>query len=200
MVDRTQIPYYKKNIVDKLWDREERTPDFSALRMYNYIPLFIYDNMKISCLNSDMLKGSQFLGDAHTATEGYCLEETMPGRNTICFKDDNIKSLKRAKIRGEMFGAPPEIFLELDRFLLNGTMYERVLKTFFLEDQAYIVQKDKRRIPSLRAWIYLGVPKYWEKFNRRSSQMFSHPNNRHLKNYYEFRKVFQDRPTIWSYG
>ena len=196
----TQVPFYDKSIIDKLWSREERTPDFSTLRMYDYIPVFIYDNMKIGCLNEDMIRGSKFLGNAHTATEAYCLEETMPGRNTLCFKDDNVKSLKRAKVRGEMFGIPPEVILDLDRFLLNGTIYERTLRTFFLEDQAYVIRNGKERIPSLRAWIYLAIPKYWEKFNKRSGQMFTHPKNRHLKNYYEFRKVFQDRPTIWSYS
>ncbi len=177
----------KVNIIEELFQREATSPDFYKLRQYDWIPVFIYDNMKREGTMNKQLQGAKYLGEAHTATNRYYMEQTHHARNTILFPEDNPKSLRKAKVKGELYALPPEALLSIDKYQQNGYMYTRELRNFFLEDQSYTLQNKKLRTPSIRAWVYFGNETYWKKLSLKSCQMFTHRTNKHLKDFYEYR-------------
>lgn len=93
-----------------------------------------------------------------------------------------------ARIKGELFNIKPEHFLELDEYHENGVVFERkqidvlIPYTGFLEFQElqFVLKKDKEgkevkeylgttvpaiktesRIEHVQAWMYVGIPEFW---------------------------------------
>lgn len=142
-------------IIDELKRREKFTPDFKKLRLHEDILVFVYDDFKMHGSANRVLSESKYLGVAVSSHDNYVLKgHAYPtlvdaGRNTI-----------RARIKGEVYAVPPETILMMDKQKFNGNLYRRVQRTFFLNNQTYKTKKGPKH-PSVRAWVYIGVPEHW---------------------------------------
>jgi gamma-glutamylcyclotransferase (GGCT)/AIG2-like uncharacterized protein YtfP len=177
-------PEHKKKppeIIEQLSRREKYTPDFNKLRFKDNILVFMYDEFRIRGKQNSIFNDSKYLGYGISATDLYCLK----GHTLPVLLDDNLKSSKiRGRIKGEIYAVPPETLLRLDKLKYNTVLFKRVERTFFLTDQSYKT-KDGSRIPSLKAWVYIGKPEQWQGDHLSVQPMFSHAGSKERK-YFEY--------------
>jgi hypothetical protein len=117
-----------------------------------------------------------------------------------------------AKIKGQILKIRPQQFLHLDNYKENGVQYERrkvrlivpYRTTEFIHDLTQVsediefvspnghIARSKEKTAILRAWMYIGIPKYWDKlisaFDYTSVQTFEAKNRPWCKTYYQLRR------------
>jgi gamma-glutamylcyclotransferase (GGCT)/AIG2-like uncharacterized protein YtfP len=151
--------------------------------MHEYVPLFIYDNMKKGFQQDEYLKGAKFLGKGYTITNKYYMNITLGNGNAVTFTEDNPESLKKGKIRGEVYAVRPDAIIDIDMFHQNGIMYDRELRNIVLSQQE-IKSTHKTFNPTRRCWMYLGKWEHWRIFNTSTAMMTKGPNG--VGDYYDF--------------
>lgn len=162
-------------IVDKLKERSKWTPDFSKLRWFPEIPIFVYDSLRIGGNdNETFLNGSKFSGKAHSVTPHFSLN--MRNDVPVCFHEPD-ECLFRAHVRGELFVVSVEHIHALDRSLLNGHRYERIPFKVFLEDINPKGAGRMNQTPWVNAFVYLGIRKYWNVKGLKRIGNVQHKNN-----------------------
>lgn len=167
------------HLVREMKRREKYTPDFSKLRHQKNILVFVYDEFKTRGDKSLHLATSKYLGMATSASDLY----TLKGARFPVLLDNNKKSDKfRGRIRGEVYSVSPDILQKIDQLKYNGNLFKRQQRNFFLTEQSY-KSKDGTRIPSVRAWCYIGNPDTWHDVS--CSPMFSHAGSKDRK-YFEY--------------
>lgn len=146
----------KLDVFETLNQRRKWTPDFKKLRMHKNILVFAHDGLVFLGQQHKYMTDAKYLGKAVSIHDSY----TMKGhRFPVLMENYNPKN-ERAKIKGEIYAVTPERMLVLDRLKYNGVMFRRELRTFFLKDQKFPT-KAGTRVPSVKAWVYLGVPDVW---------------------------------------
>jgi hypothetical protein len=169
------------SIVEHLQKREKYSPDFKNIRRQENIPIFVYDEFRLRGFHNHLLSESKYLGFAVSASDIYTLKgHSQP----ILMENKHKNSTTRGKIKGEIYTVPPESLLIIDRMKFNGVLFKRYLRTFFLSDQSYKTKAGKK-IPSIQAWVYMGIPDQWSGDHLGTHPMFSHQGMKDKK-YFEY--------------
>ena len=146
----------KVDVIEELRIRRKWTPDFKRLKLHKYILVFVHDQLVHLGAQHKYIEGAQYLGKAVSVHDSYTLKGH---RFPVLLENQNVK-LERAKIKGEIYAVTPERMLVLDRLKFNGNMFHREMRSFFLKDQKYDTKVGSRH-PSVKAWVYLGIPDIW---------------------------------------
>ena len=167
-------------IVSELQRREKFTPDFKKLKQFDNILVFVYDDLKFGGSQDTVLSESAYLGEATSAHDMYSLK----GYRLPVLLNNNVRSSpSRGKIKGELYAVPPETILQLDKLKRNGVLFKREQRTFFLIDQKYKTKKGVQ-VPSVKAWVYMGIPEVWKNDYLPIMAQFSHVGNKDRKFFY----------------
>jgi hypothetical protein len=149
-------------IIKKLKERSERTPDFPDLRMLKEIPVFLYGLEKRGMNYNYLLRGSYCYGTCHTMSDRFLMKETE-AKTPVVFETTRDHKMKY-KIRGEVFGCSVEHIHLLDRVYFNGERFKRCLRRVQFEAKGYEPKglKQYRNHGYTLAFMYLGVSNYWK--------------------------------------
>lgn len=150
--------YAPIDLIQKIKERAERTPDFRELRIKTDIPVFVYGTLKRGDYNNRLLEGSKYLGEAETSTRYYNMKST--GGFPVVFKRNELYT-GSAKVEGEVYLVNLETLTNLDRLEDNGHMYIRSLNYVFLKDQPFVESDGAKYRPSLQCWMYIGNEDFW---------------------------------------
>lgn len=169
------------NILERLKERTKYTPDFSTLRWFPEIPLFVYDSLRLGGDDHEsVMNGSKFCGKAHSVTPHFSLSRKTD--IPVCFNETN-ECIWRSHVRGELFVVSIEHIHTLDVILMNGFKYKRIPFKVFLEDQSPVGAPKIEQIPWVNAFIYLGIKEYWK-----VKELIRLPNTEHRNNSILHRK------------
>lgn len=174
MADKVKIPSEKfvygasdePGLLEQLSRRwNERTPDYPERKLEGYVPVFVYGSLREGFMNHHILKGMPFLGRAHTTIEKFEMREASGGAFPVVFeREPKIKKKRNpvvGKIYGEVYVVDPKTLCTLDRLENNGRMYQRSLQYVFLQQQR--LRMNSTISPSIKCWMYLGVPEFWSR-------------------------------------
>lgn len=153
-------------IIDDLKRREKYTPDFSLLKKFEYLPVFLYDEFRRYKEKDFILKnlGAKYLGEGKTATNTFIMKNL---EYPIVFHN-NPSSFLSGFIRGDVYALSPKAVLALDKYKLNGYAFKRESRNIQLIDQtAKIKSVDKS--PILQCFMYIGDPVWWKDFDLRTN-------------------------------
>jgi len=174
-------------VISQLRERGRFTPDFKELRMYENIPVFVYnymqgDNSANKFFDQD---GAHYLGEGQTCGPIFVMKGLY---FPVVFEDTFKSSPSRATVQGEIYTVTPKQLLALDRIMDNNVAFKRQLKNCFLKDQRSKFA-NKTVIPSIPCWIYIGIHDYWKNFEMSMIQRFypSGPKDRDKSFYRVFR-------------
>lgn len=167
-------------IFDELARREKFTPDFNKLRLKQNILVFVYDDFRIRGGFNPVLNDSKYLGFAISATDLYVLK----GHRLPVLLDTTKKADLKGRIKGEVYAVPPETLLRMDKIRHNGNLFKRIERTFFLTDQKYKT-KNGTSIPSVKAFVYMGIPEQWQGDHLDVQSRFSYAGSKEKK-YFEW--------------
>ncbi len=157
-------PTYKlRSIISELWDRSDVTPDLVDIRKCEYIPVFIYDNLKGSFDHAPkVFENSIYLGDAFSAAENFKMYTNAAGDAIVFPKVNHSLNKSWGKIKGCVWAVPPETLMVLDRYHENTYHYLRRKFNYFLTDQVeQVTRKGNTLRPSLSCWTYVGMYQYY---------------------------------------
>lgn len=145
--------------VQELMQRADNvnTPDFLERKLEKYIPVFVYGTLKAGGRFHDVLNKAPCFGDARSVTSGYIMKAAYNDSFPVVLASTRGETYP---IYGEIYIVNANILLELDRIEGNNEMYKREQKWFWLEDQS-IKGKGGMLRPSIKAWVYLGMPDFW---------------------------------------
>ena len=162
------------NIIKRLEERGECSPDFDELKFYKYVPVFLYHRFltKTGINNKDLLPDeSKYLGQAYSCAGLYQLKANHDRSLTVAFnaapqivQAPAAHSLIANHLLGEVYALTPRAILNVDKILDNGKIFQRFPRSFTLFEQQMPL-KDKIQHPALKCFVYLGVEKYWEHQN-----------------------------------
>lgn len=153
------------NLLDQLSERNTtKTPDFLELKSDHHIPVFVYGSLKSGHRNHEMLSGCQFLGRGRTVATDLDLRAPSHNAFPIAFRKSIMKTPKEVlgRVSGEIWVVDPKKMLEMDTFENNRTMYNREKVWVVCRDQEIKGSTNKQARPTIQAWMYIGVPDYWE--------------------------------------
>jgi hypothetical protein len=160
-----------RDIVETIASRQDYSPDFKDMRLYKYIPVFIYHKrlMKGGQDNSILLPTeSKYLGEAYTCTDRYIIRVTDSSLFSAAFNSTEVYANANAKfnknhVKGEVYALSPRALLNVDKFLENSFMFQREYRNIFLIDQESPIKSSF--IPSLRTMMYIARESYWQHFS-----------------------------------
>lgn len=140
------------------------SPDYMERKLEHLLPVFVYGTLKSGGRLHEILKGSPWLGEAHTALSSFWMQEVAEGGFPIVWRipKESPELGKSGFICGEVYVVDPVTLLELDRIERNTVMYQRGQHHVYLLDQKYKLQ-DGYHTPSLKCWMYSGNPDFWGK-------------------------------------
>lgn len=155
----SQLTKVKKDvdIVGTLLDRARYTPDYSKLRRYENLAVFVYNDLMGDLAHSSVLSGAQYLGVGRTATGEFLMRNKS---DPVVFRPDKGSKYK-GHVVGEVFAIKPQVIFELDHYHMNTIKFYREEIPIFLKDQSYATSKGTKN-PSLRCLMYLGVKSHWD--------------------------------------
>jgi len=152
---------YQKDcyLTDELFERENETsPDFLDFKNLQNIPVFVYDDCMVGYKNHKLLKDSVYLGESWTSTQSFVMERSDIDSPVVFHYNGPGVSTKR--VYGEVFLLTPKQLLSLDFHMANNELYKREKRFVCLLEQK--IKDNVRMKPSLKCWMYLGNPDFWE--------------------------------------
>lgn len=162
MFDPAKIDYNQtSNVTIELLERNnENTKDFLELKSQEFVPVLIYDDMKIGgCMSSVLDRDGVFwLGEARSAIPNNLLYLSEHGQ-PVAFKLDKSNQ-SSGFIFGDIFAVIPEVILEIDRVNRNNFSMHRSKQYACLLDQEYTTKGGKKR-PIIPVWMYHGDEEFW---------------------------------------
>lgn len=151
-----------ERFIDKLRVRQGNTPDYPYFADYKNIPVFVYNHLQSgNNENETVLKNATFLGAGKTCSNRYSLRN--PYFPTV-FAEETRSSANCGFIKGEVYCVRPKVMFDLDVFHNNEFAFKRRKVSVFLEDQR-VMMKGNTIIPSIQAWMYIGVKSFWDNFH-----------------------------------
>lgn len=143
------------DMMEQLSQRFKNTPDLIELKKGpEWIPLFVYGTLKSGEKNRHFLNGAKWLGEARTASI-FKVSINM-GLFPVAFQGG--KDLHAHNhIFGEVYAVNLRQLIQIDRLEDNGGMFYRKQNYVHLFEQ-----KVGNVIPSLKCWMYLGKPDFWD--------------------------------------
>lgn len=148
----------------KLKMRTRKTPDFSALRFFKRIPLFVYGTAMKDGENNNLLKGAEYYGKAHTISPSYQMKYNK--HFPVVFDAQHNKSIPQTqhhRIRGELYGVTVEHLHLVDVLESNTLMFNRVKTRVLLENQdRQSGLKFFAGMPFCETFMYVANTAYWD--------------------------------------
>lgn len=178
-------------IIKKLEDINKFTPDFGTLRLHKDIIIVVYDDMQMRGIENVFLKNAKYLGNVKSTGNNYILKVNP----TTAFFIDKTNEKQRGFLRGEAYAVSPMILANLDYYKGNLQKVKRVKKYFFLLDQDYPVKNGTKK-PSVEAFIWMGLPSYWNDRPGMYVGPSTTPQGDKSKRYYEH--IVQNHSAIWN--
>lgn len=137
--------------------RMNRTPDMQELVEEGNQLVFVYGTLKKGFGNHTVLGTNPiYLGKARTQDMGWIMYDT--GSFPVVMKTGDVGHY----IYGEVYMVPPKQMLQLDGLESNGSMYQRERVKLRLLDQTESDPVIGSAKPIRKAWMYIGVPGYWD--------------------------------------
>ena len=181
--------YKECHVTDELLKRRDGyTPDFLDLKMKEYIPVFTYGTLKVGQRLFGTLSDQIYLGEGYTATQNYLMENSEMDF-PVAF-DAKVLNPKSASLFGDAFLVKPDVLLELDRIECNGEMYRREERWIYLLDQKIGTTRFR---PSMRCWVYLGVPDFWRHYTTIPLAVKKIGNGEKERRIYNWNPSFSDQ-------
>ena len=164
--------------------RTEFTPDIAELELHQFVLLFVCDDVMRAGKNYKLIAEH-----STKAARGFTLKafnfyrkrtDGMGIPMRVNTQPDRF-SFTALKIKGEIHAVRPVAFLDLDGWYQNGLMFRRVRTKILYPttEHGMIVNKDAEdrplpeslrgpkhflfpeRVDPIEAWMYVGVPSYW---------------------------------------
>ncbi len=148
----------ESDIVHNLEERGLYTPDYYALLKWNYLAVFVYDNLKRDYDHKQLLKNGLYLGRGRTVSNSY----VMKGNNLPIVMEAPNGGIHGA-ITGECYAIRPQDIFAIDHHYKNGDRFKRAPRSITLVDQEYKTSDGMKR-PIIQCLMYLGVKKHWDTF------------------------------------
>jgi len=168
-------------LTDEALERDNRfTPDYLKLKLQKYVPLFVYGEMKVGCPAFAQIKGSIYLGEARTTTQNFYMETADDNNQPVVFETNGPTTIGR-HILGDVFLVDPYQMLNLDYIQQNSVAYNRKERFCYLMEQT--VPSKTRFKPSLKCFIYLGDPTYWDQVETSTMKTIEIDNNQRAYNW-----------------
>ena len=205
-----------------LTDRMRYSPDYGWLEQFEYQLLFCPDDTKTNHSHHCLIEDSSLVATAYTIHNfNYWCMEVGEDRVPIPMLTDQRHHTIRyfpppLKIQGEIHAVRPYEFLGLDTYKLNTVQFHRKRVNLIVpyreviqEDYVLADADDPRELPLclqgkkgamspekvyiIRAWMYVGMPEYWDKLldaGFRGFKTVNHHESRRswLKEYYVYPK------------
>lgn len=199
--------------------RNHHTPDIAKLEEYEYQLYFACDETQIKHLKHSLIKDGDYQCPAFTQSSfNYWLPEApfLPpvAMEAMGYGEYIMPNAPpKAKIKGELHAIRPYQFKELDNYKENGVQFQRTRVKLIVPFRRIEFVKDRYNLPDwidsvaeeggksmgltkesvaiIRAWMYTGVPKFWDKlisaYDYRSVQAYEAKNRTWCKEYYQLR-------------
>lgn len=157
MAEKVERPVEKDcNLTGELEERWGNTPDFHILKLYQWIPLFVYGTLKFGENNHKLLNGCPYLGLAETVTPCFRMK-SYAGMFPILKSETRKEEMNRCEyVLGQVYAVPPKRLLHIDKAEDNGYMFQREQKHVWMPDQQFKGTKGMVK-PSIKAWMYLAT-------------------------------------------
>lgn len=199
--------------------RNHHSPDIAKLEEYAYQLYFACDETQIKQVKHSLIEDGDYQCPAFTqASFNYWRPESNflpPVPMKVEYGEYTMpNSPPSAKIKGELHAIRPYQFKELDNYKENGVQFQRTRVKLLVPFRRVEHIKDRYNLPPwietvaeeggksmgltkesvaiIRAWMYTGVPKYWDKlisaFDYGSVQSYEAKNRRWCETYYQLRK------------
>jgi len=218
------------NLPDKAWfqwmaEQTKYTPDIAKLEQYAFQLYFACDETQEGQSQYKLIEDGAYVCPAFTQSSFNYWQPNIPWEPPIpMLSKEIIKPLPFypdiAKIKGQVYAIRPKCFLELDKYKLNGVKYQRnrvrLLVPYrslkFIKDLSNIpddiefvspeghVGRSVEKIVVIRAWMYTGIPEYWDKlisaFDYGSVQTYQSKNRAWCRTYYQVRGANRDTYSV----
>lgn len=185
-------------------DEVEFTPDLWNMERRQLQLLFVYDEMMQGHHGHDLIKEhSVSLAAAYTEDKFILWRKNLGKKSYPIPLVKKYLSVPSARIKGQLYGILPPQFKELDKHKLNGVSFIRVRVNIQIPYRRIVKMREEQgtvkldeEIQRVRAWMYIGVPNYWDDqidsgFLYSPTQIY-HPNREWLDKYYYFSQKEYD--------
>jgi len=200
-------------------DRMRYSPDYGWLEQFEYQLLFTPDDTKIGHSRHCLIEDSAFVATAYTVPSfNYWYIDADEDRTPIPMLTYQRKHIIRyfpppLKIQGEIHAVRPYEFLGLDTYKRNTVQFHRkrvnlivpykelMTSDYFSNDDQPLPmclrgkkgQMSPEKVYIIRAWMYIGMPEYWDNLldgGFRGFKTVNYYESRRpwLKEYYVYRK------------
>ena len=199
---RRKKEVFPEETLEEAFSFSEFTPDIALLESHMSQFLFVCDHWHTRHWGHGMIaEYSVPLGTVFTQDPFVMYKHKMGPESWAVPLEDSPIAAPRAHIRGELHAITPSVrFVELDTDRQNGVIFYRkrvtVLMPYYVD--AWYKEGGRSRSPlrlqNLRAWMYIGVPEYWDKKIDEDFFLFDpvrtfEPKNPELPPYYSFTKL-----------
>jgi hypothetical protein len=204
---KPKIEIFSEDDLEKARSYAEFTPDIALLESRMSQFLFVNDHWQSGHWGHHMIRDySVPLGTCFTQDYFVMYKHKMGPESWAVPLEDSPYDSPRAPIRGELHAiVPPVRFAELDTDRRNGVIFYRKRVTLVMPYQVEAwfkeggMKRSEMRYQNIRAWMYVGVPEYWEQRVDKDFFLFNpvqifEPKNPDLHPYYNFTKLeYQDQ-------
>jgi hypothetical protein len=192
------------------------TPDVAKLEEFEYQLYFACDETQRGHSRHEILDGEYKCPGFTQQSFNYWYPET-PWDPAVPMETTNfINPLKGlppiAKIKGEIHKIRPQSIIQLDSEKQNGVQFRRKKVRIIVpyralkwvhdvnhipDDVEYVADNGlgltRERVCVIRAWMYVGIPEYWDKllnsYSFHAVDTYEAKNRRWLKEYYVLRRT-----------
>lgn len=200
-------------------DNAKYSPDIAKLEEYDFQLFFACDETQTKHVKHNLIEDGSYICPAFSQKGFNYWQPEAPFLPPVPMAAENYSNPMGnmppvAKIKGQLHAIRPYQFLLLDNYKENGVQFRRerirLLVPFrsveFLKDRYNLPERieriseeggktigiTKEAIVIIRAWMYIGVPEYWDKlisaFDYKSVQTYTAKNRRWCHEYYQLRK------------
>lgn len=192
------------------------TPDIAVLEQHAWQLYFACDETQIGHLKNDLLGDFEYKMPGFTQQSFNYWAHEAPFNAAVPMEAEGFHNPMPnypdiAKIKGQILMIRPQAFLNLDNYKENGVQYLRKKVRIIVPYRALKKISDHPDLPTvdiewvrdgigltfervctIRAWMYVGVPKYWDKmisaYDYTSVQTYNSKNRPWCKTYYQLRR------------
>jgi gamma-glutamylcyclotransferase (GGCT)/AIG2-like uncharacterized protein YtfP len=202
MTTIVQPPNLKiRDVARRLSVRSRLTPDFSTLKKFKSIPLFVYGTEMTDGTDNGLLSGARYLGRAHTLSSKFWMKQTTI--SPIIFDSLHENHKDNRKVRGEIYEVRVEHIHLLDVFHRNTIATKRTCRNVILEDcrpsGARLVPLTDLAIQNCH--VYIGKKNYWKDYELQHRMVTSYAKKEGIRDipFYEWVNWEYD-DAEWGWG
>lgn len=201
---------------DYLREETRYTPDVATLELHAWQLFFACDETQPGHHKASILGEYQYKMPGFTQQSFNYWDSQIPFNPPVPMEASGFRNAMPnypniAKIKGQILLVRPQALIDLDNYREQGVQFERrkvriivpyrALKRIFdhpdlptadIEWEANGIGLTFERVCTIRAWMYIGIPKYWDKmisaFDWTSVPIYNAKNRNWCKEYYQIRR------------